>query len=266
MKTTDIEFKEYGKGAMIQPNWGCIVEHDNNLRRYYTEVLNKPFTKKRFRRPGVFRDIERINNVPSFSNFRGTRCLDMPIKMAGSNEYRIPEELSQFIEPISKMISFETAHNERINDFYAYLTIDQSEAEPNTTHRHGGLHVDGFQGKRIDPKVECDRSYIVVDCDPPSFWNQSFKTVESMDDGTQNIFHEFDRTKHYSAEIKAIPYHIYLMDCYAVHGANPSESKRRTFCRLSYSVRQFDRLGNSHNYLFDYKWDMYERDISSVLM
>jgi hypothetical protein len=265
METTDIEFREYGKNGMVLPVWSCLSNPDNNLKGYYQSVLNQPFNKKRFRRAGVFRSIDRIIDANTFSEFNGIRCLDMPIKMAGSMEYRIPEELDQFLEPINKMISFETAHNERIIDFYAYLTIDQSETDLNKTHRHDGLHVDGFQGKRIDPKVECDRSYIVADCDCPSFWNQSFETVEAMDDGTQNIFHEFDRTKHYSSEIKCLPLNIYFMDCYAVHSANKAEHKRRTFCRLSFSVRQFDRLGNSHNHLFDYKWDMHERSIHAVL-
>ena len=165
----------------------------------------------------------------------------------------------------SKMIAFETAHNENVIDFYAYLTIDQSETTGRETHREAGLHVDGFQGKRIEPKVECDRSYIVFDCDCPSFWNQSFETVEDMNEGTQNIFHEFDRTKHYSSEIKCVPFNIYFMDCYAVHSANKAENAKRTFCRLSFSVRQFDRLGNSHNHLFDYNWQMFTRDIHSAL-
>lgn len=260
-----IEFREYGKGEMVTPIWSCLNNPDNNLKGYYRSVLNMPFNKKRFRRAGVFRNIEKIDDVKTFAEFKGIRCLDMPIKMAGSKEYRVPKELEQFLESISKMIAFETAHNENVIDFYAYLTIDQSETNGRETHREAGLHVDGFQGKRIDPKVECDRSYISFDCDCPSFWNQSFETVEYMNEETQNVFHEFDKTKHYSSEIKCLPFNIYFMDCYAVHSANKAENTKRTFCRLSFSVRQFDRLGNSHNHLFDYKWDMFTRDINSVL-
>lgn len=260
-----IEFREYGANGGISPSWSCLVKPDTGLKNYFSSVLLAPFNKKRFRRPGVFRNIGAVENTESFAQFKGIRCLDMPIKMAGSNEYRIPEELGQFTEVINQMISFEHGHNEGVLDFYAYLTIDQSIIEKKETHREPGLHVDGFQGRRIEPKVSCDRSYIVFDCDCPSFWNQSFETVEGMDEGTQNIFHEFDRTKHYSSEIKCLPFNIYFMDCYAVHSANKAENSKRTFCRLSYSVRKFDRLGNSHNHLFDYKWEMHQRDIHSAL-
>lgn len=263
MKT--INFKEFGKKDSIIPNWSCMNDIDNNLKKYYNDVLKKPFDKKRFRRAGVFRNIGSIFNKNKFIDFKGIRCLDMPIKMSGSNEYKIPKEFEQFIEPISKMISFETAHNENLIDFYAYLTIDQSESNGRKTHREPGLHVDGFQGSRIEPKVTCDRSYITSDCDCPSFWNQAFESVENMNDSTQNIFYEFDKTKHYSSEIKCNPFDIYLMDCYAVHSANKAENKQRTFLRLSFSVRKFDRLGNSHNHLFHYKWDMFDRNICSSL-
>ena len=263
MKT--IDYKEFGKNGSITPVWQCLINPDNNLKGYYKDVLNKPYDKKRFRRAGVFRNIGKVENENTYSNFKGIRCLDMPIKMSGDKEYRVPKEFEQFLDPISKMISFENTHNEKSIDFYAYLTIDQSETNGRKTHREAGLHVDGFQGKRIYPKVKCDRSYIIFDCDCPSFWNQSFETVENMDEGTQNVFYEFDRTKHYSSEIRCIPFNIYFMDSYAVHSANEAKELKRTFCRLSFSVRKYDRLGNSHNHLFDYKWDMFKRDIHSSL-
>ena len=262
-----IDYKEFGSDCFsISPIWYCLSNPDKNLISYYDTVLAAPFNKKRFRRAGVFRNIAEIGGKFSFSKFGGIRCLDLPIKMAGSKEYRIPKEFAQFIEPISDMVAFENAHNKNSIDFYAYLTIDQSKTKKNETHRTSGLHVDGFQGARINPKVACDRSYIVTDCDCPSFWNQSFETVETMDDSTRNIFHEFDRTKHYSAEIKCLPYNIYFMDSYAVHSANSSIKPSRTFCRLSFSIRQYDRLGNSHNNCFDYKWDMVERNIAANLI
>jgi hypothetical protein len=259
-------FKEFGsKDSYMIPKWSCLINPDHNLTSYYDAVLNNTFSKKRFRRPGVFRIIGRVEDKESFSLCEGIRCLDMPIKMAGDKEYRIPLEFERFGDAISKMISWENAHNKRNLDFYAYLTIDQTKSNSGF-HREPGCHVDGFQGARISPKVICDRSYIVLDCNCPSIWNQSFETVENMDDNTQNIFHEFDRTKHYSSEIKTTPYDIYFMDGYTVHSANEIVNEStRTFLRLSYSVRKFDRLGNSKNNCFDYKWEMVERSIAKNL-
>lgn len=186
--------------------------------------------------------------------------------MAGSDEYRVPKEFLQFLPTIKQMVNFEHTYNNDVFNFFAYLTVDQTKPNGSAYHREPGLHVDGFQGARIQPKVKCDRSYIVVDNNCPSFWNQSFDSVIYMDDSRQNIFHEFDRTRKKSSEIKINPYDIMFMDSYLVHSANKIEEDiPRTFVRLSYSVRQFDRLNNSHNNCFDYSWKMVSRNISDIL-
>jgi len=261
-------FNEFGnKSNYLSPNYHCLIEPDKNLVSYYNSVLNQPFNLKRFRRPGVFRKIGKVEDTLEYSEFNSIRCLDMPIKMAGSNEYKIPLEFKQFIATVSQMIAFEHGHNSDILDFYAYLTIDQTNPGNSEYHREPGLHVDGFQGSRIQPKVRCDRSYIVFDNNCPSIWNQSFETVEFMDPAKQNVFYEFDRTKHWSSEIRPNPYDITFIDSYLVHSANKIEdSKPRTFVRLSYSVRQFDRKGNSKNNCFDYSWEMFSRNISKELV
>lgn len=262
-----LEFNQFGsKDNFLTPNYHCIISPDKNLISYYDAVLNQPFNLKRFRRPGVFRKIGSVENHKEYSTFNSIRCLDMPIKMAGSNEYKIPNEFKQFLDPLSQMVAFEHAHNPDVLNFFGYVTIDQTMPGSSEYHREPGLHVDGFQGRRIQPKVKCDRGYIVFDNNCPSIWNQSFETVETMDDSTQNFFHEFDRTKHWSSEIKPNPYDITFIDSYLVHSANKiEEDKPRTFVRLSYSVRQFDRLGNSKNNCFDYEWNMEARNIAKDL-
>lgn len=57
--------------------------------------------------------------------------------------------------------------------------------------------------------------------------------------------------------------------CVAVflHIARGSESpiqQRRTFIRLSFEERIFDRLGNAHNPMFEYDWKMVPRDIEML--
>jgi hypothetical protein len=39
---------------------------------------------------------------------------------------------------------------------------------------------------------------------------------------------------------------------------------KRTWVRLSFEVRIFDRLGNTHNPMFAYDWPMVPRDIESL--
>ena len=58
---------------------------------------------------------------------------------------------------------------------------------------------------------------------------------------------------------------INLMDAYCVHRGSEAEVETfRTWIRLSFEVRVFDRLGNAHNPMFDYNWIMQKRDIEGL--
>jgi hypothetical protein len=63
------------------------------------------------------------------------------------------------------------------------------------------------------------------------------------------------------------PGELTLMDCYCVHrGVEAERPTPRTWLRLSFEERRrvFDRLGNAHNPLFEYDWEMVERDIEQL--
>lgn len=55
----------------------------------------------------------------------------MPIKFPDSNEYRIPEEISQFEDLIKQIANFEHSFNNKIDDLYCYITIDQKIVKQN---------------------------------------------------------------------------------------------------------------------------------------
>jgi len=58
---------------------------------------------------------------------------------------------------------------------------------------------------------------------------------------------------------------IVLMNAYCVHRGSPApQDMYRTWLRFSFEVRQFNRLGNAHNPMFDYQWEMVPRDIESL--
>lgn len=260
-----IEHRDFGHNGLCHVPWQCLTSKEQGMGDYFDTVLNKPFDRKRFRRNGVFRFVGDITDTGRFSADQGMRCLDMPIKMPGS-EYRLPAEFAAWSEAVAMAASFEHTHNKAVDDFHAYLTVDQIWVEPGTSQRKSGLHVDGYQGARISPKVACDRSYIAVSNTPPVIHNQAFP-IEHLDDSKLNVFHEFDRLAHESSAIIPEAFRMVFMDCYTVHGTRPMPlGGERTFFRLSYSVRQYDRLGNSHNHLFDYNWNMVERSIHTALL
>lgn len=208
-------------------------------------------TRQAFNHPGAF-GIQRI--------------LDMPIKFPGSHEYRLPAELKALAPLLHKVIDFEYAVNgDEVLERYCYLTIDQGVVPAGMMQRNEGCHTDGFQGARITPKLRSDRSYVVSNTLPTVFYLQPF-AVGHLDPARHNFFLDFDRQAKEENTWRPAPFEVVLMDAFSVHrGEKAARDTFRTFVRLSYTVRVFDRLGNAHNPMFDYAWEMVPRDTQSTL-
>ncbi len=201
----------------------------------------------------------KIGNEFSYSS--GVRILDMPIKMPHSNKYSIPKELKQWYSVIKRIIELEHHFNSYIDKYYAYITIDQGYVKKGMTQRHEGCHVDGFQGGRIKNKNSINRSYIISDVDTTLIYNQKFK-VNLLDENKHDFFKELELQSNKNNIWQPEPYEIVLMNVYTVHKAAIAKSDGyRTFFRISYDVREFDRLGNTHNPMFDYNWNMVHRNV-----
>lgn len=190
------------------------------------------------------------------------RILDMPVKFPRT-DYRVPPYASQF-QPFVDQIAQHVGHHG--DDRYAYLTVDQGLVKKDASQRAGGCHVDGLQGARIQPKVAADFSFVVADALPTVFYIQSWN-VAGIDVETQNLFQELDRQAQEYNEWRPEPFEIVECDAYLVHRADSANKDVvRTFLRLAYSVREFDRLGNSVNPRFDYDWNYVSRDTPSGLV
>lgn len=195
------------------------------------------------------------------------RTLDMPIKFPGS-EFRVPAAFAQLRWLIQRVADLEIAVNPRCYDeFYCYLTVDQTTVEPGTLQREAPCHVDGFQGARWTPKVRVNHTYTVSDVLPTAYYVQPFDFT-ALDEARHNFFWEMNRqvaATNSAHEWHADPWELTLMDGYTVHrGAASPVATARTWVRLSFEVRIFDRLGNAHNPLFRYDWPMLPRDIEGL--
>ena len=195
------------------------------------------------------------------------RTLDMPIKFPGSN-FRIPNSLKQFKDIIEKVAHFEAELNEEcFDEYYCYLTIDQGWVKPDTLQREAPCHVDGFQGARWNPKQRINHSYVMSDSLPTSYYIQPFD-FHYLDEAKHNFFWEMNnevaQTKSKYVWRPAVG-EINMIDAYTVHrGSVATEPTFRTWIRLSFEVRIFDRLGNAKNPMFNYNWSMQKRDIESL--
>lgn len=201
---------------------------------------------------------------PSWDNqaYLATNILDCAIKAPGTPYYTLS------IKPCDTLFKdiFKYCHNLSINltDYYAYLTIHQGLAIKGSTFRRGGLHVDGFQGARVHPKVRGDFSFIIISAFPTYFYHQSWK-VSHLDIATDNFFSHFEQQVN-TNPIQFSPGDIILCSPYTVHASPPiTQSVPRTFIRLTYSVRQFNRYGNTINYRLPTRFVYEARDVSSSL-
>ena len=195
------------------------------------------------------------------------RTLDMPIKFPGSN-FRIPKSLAQFSALIEKVAHYEASINEQcFDEYYCYMTVDQGLVRPNTLQREAPCHVDGFQGARWNPKTRINHTYVVGDEIPTSYYIQPFDLRE-LDEAKHNFFWEMNNiVAKTQSQYAWTPERgeINMIDAYTVHRGSEAEVETfRTWVRLSFEVRKFDRLGNAHNPLFQYDWEMVRRDIESL--
>jgi hypothetical protein len=243
------------------------VPHDEPVIR----TLNSIWDVQQFllpRRP-VSLGLLSAEEVATFARPGAVRVLDMPIKMPDCSEYRLPDALRQFAPTIQRIVDFEHRVNTRHDDYFAYLTIDQRRVRAGSLHREAPCHVDGFQGARWNPKCLTNHSYTVSDVLPTAYYVQPFD-LSALDERVHDFFWEMnaivaDTNEAYRWQPR--PAEITLMDCYCVHrGVDAETETDRTWLRLSFEERRrvFDRLGNAHNPLFDYRWEMVERDIEQL--
>lgn len=234
------------------------------------QALNLPFDLSHFKTPRrpVSLGIITPTEMAILAHPTGApRVLDMPIKFPGS-EFRIPKELAMYASIIRRAANYEAAVNPACYDeYYCYLTIDAGWVEANQLQREAPCHVDGFQGARWNPKVRGNHTYTVANAVPTFYYEQPFD-FDALDDTKHDFFWEMNaQVADTNSAFAWAPAdgEMTLMDCYTVHrGQDAPVRIYRTFVRISFEVRIFDRLGNAHNPLFKYNWPMVPRDIEAL--
>lgn len=190
------------------------------------------------------------------------RCLDMPLRLSGDTEYALPDEWLSLAPLLESIIAVEHRHNPNWQDYNTYLTIDAKHVVPQEQQRHGGLHVDGFQGSRIEDKTKITRNYVLTTNGGTRFYKQPFIVV---DETKFNVFQGFDLQASVEPFV-AKENTVYFMNAYTVHESGlASYEGLRTFLRLTYDLKKFDRAGNTHNSMLDYAWDMVARNVHETV-
>jgi len=223
--------------------------------------MSEPFTLGGFERPRepiVIGDAD-LSRVPD-----GIDIHNIPIKFPGT-EYRVPNSLGYLSGALATCASVEHTINPAENDYFAYLTLERSKVLAGDTQRTSVVHSDGLQGKRVQPKVRTEHMYQAVDGFPPTFFIGAL-AMDGLDVDT----HDLDKV--FPGQVQTLETRVYdpnelvLFDTYNLHeGGRAPVPTMRTFFRLTYAVRQFNRRGNTTNALFakEYEetgWEFQIRD------
>ena len=127
------------------------------------------------------------------------------------------------------------------------------------------LDFDGMQGAAYPRKLPVCHSYIVCDTLPTRFYVQGFGT-KYLNEIKNNWFVELGKQATIEKVFYPKPFDIFLMTAYQVHEAVPaSVSTWRTFMRIEFTLKQYNRVGNTVNPLIPVDWKFVDREIPKYL-
>ncbi len=254
-----------GRGLILRPSASRapIVETSSPI----LDHMLSPWNQDYFLTPRLPIRVGMIEDPEAFSSRQALpRVNNMPLKLVSEgNEYHVPIELERFTEPIRMMVDYLTAVNPRIDEYNAYLTINQGVVVAGKTQRHPEIHVDGIQGARYPVKILPCLTFTVTDALPTKVFYQPFdfsKYNVNTDDFRKPMQ---DQAREENARLLDT-YTLYLWDPYVVHQASVAkEDTFRTFLRLEFSPARFDSLGDTKSPLLRYDWEYFPRAIAKTL-
>ena len=201
-----------------------------------------------------------INSFPDIEFTEFMHYQYLPVSIPGKMEYiilqrfAVPERL-QFLNPL-----IYAAVNDWVDNYltpgmpepHVYLTARHGFATPGNPLNRPGWHCDGFGTDDIN--------YVWWDGPGTQFAEQNFGNIsddhfKSLDQFEARVFQE--------RVVEYFERQLLRLDPYVVHSTPEIEPPGclRSFVKISISKHKYNLIGNSHNYMLDYDWEMYPRDI-----
>jgi hypothetical protein len=205
-----------------------------------------------------------------FSLPNGIRVLDLPLHLPEQG-WRIPGYLKQFHDVIALAQLSEQKYGD-LKNLFCYITVDQKPIAAGKTQRRAGAHSDAYieaHGVQVDVTEqnrdillaevgEVSHTYLCYDALPTEFFQARFPLHEPE---CQEAMQTFDQIASVSPIVTYPAYTVLRLDPYVVHRAAVAQNDTtRTFVKISFSRKRYNRAGNSINSLFTYNWDFVPRD------
>jgi hypothetical protein len=176
----------------------------------------------------------------------------LPVKMSGNHIIKIEPRLN-ILSSLLGAISCDFVAYKGLNKFidsYMYLTAKNRIVSPDCHFNRDGYHIDGYGTE--------DTNYIWSNSSPTEF---NFGEFNLSDDDSISLAEMAAQAK--SENICVYKNNSLLrLDSTVVHRvAKPTSVSPRCFVKVSFSESKYNLDGNSHNYEFDYSWEMLERKI-----
>lgn len=164
---------------------------------------------------------------------------------------QIPKNLMVIQPLIDQAIQF-VDQQERPKNEYIYISARKGWATPDNPLNRPGWHSDGFGTDDIN--------IVWWKGSGTRFALQEFKDIPPEDD---KALLEFEKQIDPRFIVDSFPQGgLYAMDQTVVH-ATPllTKGEMRQYVKISFSPHKYNLENNSHNYFFDYDWDMEPREL-----
>lgn len=177
----------------------------------------------------------------------------LPISMEGISGIRLPQQLEIFQPLIFTALDHVYRRNQKFK--YVYITAKNLFISEGKNLNRPGWHSDGF--------LTDDLNFIWCNDVPTEFITGDWSKEVIPQDHNLSI-PVFDYLAKTSEVQICEPNTLYLLDQFVIHecAKYSGQPKMRCFVKISFSNEKYNLKGNSHNYEFDYEWEMKERSLT----
>jgi hypothetical protein len=202
--------------------------------------------------------MRRYGELPTSLGTHRVDCKEMmfyqylPIKIAGQLVAMWEDRLNPFSDLIEKCIwDFGFYYgNDHLDASNVYLTVKHMYQTEGCSFNREGWHSDGF--------MTDDINYIWSNNNGTIFNTSDFKLTQDHKTSIEEMGCQAKPRFDYQFE----DCELLRLDQYNIHKvAYIARPTMRTFFKLSFSPDKYNLIGNSHNHLLDYDWEMKSRTV-----